>query len=74
MLDEQLCGIYTNDIAKDLLAVGLRDVGGRPLGHFLARPQPSASAVLVFLFRARAPLPVRSFLSGVLRHSSCHTT
>ncbi len=54
VLDEQLCAIYANDIAQDLLAVHLRDMRGRPFAHFLPRPQRFACAVRRALKRGTA--------------------
>ena len=45
VLDEQLCGIYANVIAQDLLAVRLPDIRGRPLPQLLPRPGRFVSAV-----------------------------
>ena len=45
VLDEQLCAIYANAIAQDLLAVRLPDIRGRPLPQLLPRPGRFACAV-----------------------------
>jgi len=45
VLDEQLCPIYANVIAEDLLALHLPSMRGRPLVHFLPGPQRFACAV-----------------------------
>jgi nitrogen-specific signal transduction histidine kinase len=44
MLDQQLCIIYANLIAQDLLALHLSGMRGRPLAHFLPQPQRFACA------------------------------
>jgi PAS domain-containing protein len=45
ILDEQLCTIYANAIAQNLLGVHLPDTRGRPLAHFLPRPGRFVCAV-----------------------------
>jgi PAS domain-containing protein len=45
ILDGQLCSIYANAIAQNLLAVHLPDMRGRPLAHFLPRPGRFVCAV-----------------------------
>jgi PAS domain-containing protein len=45
VLDGQLCAIYANVIAQDLLAVRLPDIRGRPLPQLLPRPERFACAV-----------------------------
>lgn len=45
ILDQQLCSIYANAIAENLLAVHLPDMRGRPLAHFLPRPGRFVCAV-----------------------------
>ena len=45
VLDEQLCTIYANDTAQDLLAVHLSSIRGRPLAHFLPQGRRFAGAV-----------------------------
>ena len=35
VLDKQLCVIYANVVAQDLLALDLSSLRGRPLAHFL---------------------------------------
>lgn len=45
VLDEQLCAIYANVIAQDMLAVRLPDIRGRPLPQLLPRPGRFVCAV-----------------------------
>lgn len=45
VLDEQLCAIYANAIAQNLLAVHLPRMRGQPLTHFLPRPSRFLCAV-----------------------------
>jgi len=45
VLDEQLCAIYANDSAQDLLALHLPSIRGRPLAHFLPQGQRFNGAV-----------------------------
>jgi len=45
VLDEQLCAIYANAIAEDLLALHLPSLRGRPLAHFLPQPERFRCAV-----------------------------
>jgi nitrogen-specific signal transduction histidine kinase len=45
VLDEQLCMIYANAIAEDLLAVHLPGIRGRPLPQLLPRPGRFVCAV-----------------------------
>lgn len=54
VLDKQLCTIYANVIAQELLAVHLPDMRGRPLAEFLPRPGRFVCAVRRALSRAAA--------------------
>ena len=45
VLDLQLCAVYANDRAEDLLAIPAATLRGRPLASFLSQPQPFLKAV-----------------------------
>jgi len=45
VLDEQLYAIYANVIARNLFALHLSGMRGRPLAHFLPQPERFACAV-----------------------------
>jgi PAS domain-containing protein len=45
VLDLQLCAVYANDRAEDLLAIPAAMLRGRPLASFLSQPQPFLTAV-----------------------------
>jgi PAS domain-containing protein len=45
VLDKQLCTVYANVIAQDLLALQLPNMRGRPLAHLLPQPQHFDCAV-----------------------------
>ncbi len=45
VLDLQLCAVYANVGAEDLLAVPAQRLRGRPLASFLPQPQPFLLAV-----------------------------
>jgi len=45
VLDLQLCAVYANVGAEDLLAVPAERLRGRPLASFLPQPQPFLHAV-----------------------------
>jgi nitrogen-specific signal transduction histidine kinase len=45
VLDLQLCAVYANVGAEDLLAVRAESLRGRPLASFLPQPQPFLHAV-----------------------------
>jgi len=45
VLDLQLCAVYANVRAEDLLAIPAATLRGRPLASFLSQPQPFLRAV-----------------------------
>jgi PAS domain-containing protein len=45
VLDAQLCAVYANVLAEDMLALRLEKVRGRPLAAFLLQPQRFLDAV-----------------------------
>ena len=45
VLDLQLCAVYANVRAEDLLAIPAARLRGRPLASFLSQPQPFLQAV-----------------------------
>jgi PAS domain-containing protein len=45
VLDKQLCTVYANLIARNLLAINLVSMRGRPLAHLLPQPQRFDHAV-----------------------------
>ncbi len=63
VLDAQLCTIYANVIAQDFLSLRVPSMRGRPLEHFLPRPQRFACAVRRALKRGAA-------VEYTLRHAS----
>lgn len=54
VLDKQLCAIYANVTAQDLLALHMPGMRGRPLAQFLPQPQRFAQAVRDALERGAA--------------------
>jgi PAS domain-containing protein len=45
VLDAQLCAVYANVLAEDMLALRLEQVRGQPLATFLLQPQRFLDAV-----------------------------
>lgn len=54
VLDLQLCAVYANVGAEDLLAVPAERLRGRPLASFLPQPQPFLHAVAQALERGES--------------------
>lgn len=44
VIDSQLCAVYANTRAEELLAVRVENLRGRPLASFLPQPQPFLQA------------------------------
>jgi PAS domain-containing protein len=45
VLDAQLCAVYANALAQDMLAIQIKEVRGRPLAAFLFQPHQFLEAV-----------------------------
>lgn len=71
VLDAQLCTVYANTTAEDVLAVPLQALRGLPFTSFLAQPKPFLDAVTRALERTEAVVfNLTEYVAGSRRHDT----